>query len=148
MPEELIVAREGAVVRLTLNRPERRNALTPRLIDGGVSDPVPVGFAHGPTIGATHVIVSDCRWFGTVPAGDARTVWIRPRLASTGTLWSPRRGLLAAVRGGEAAVTDQMLYRIRGWLEADATAPSAPRWSGPRPRPARPTPRTASSNPT
>lgn len=33
MPGELIASREGRVARLTLNRPERRNALTPELIE-------------------------------------------------------------------------------------------------------------------
>src|SRR5438552_3956303 len=59
------------------------------LTDGGVSDPVPLAFARRPAIAATHVIVSDCRWCGTVSATDEKTVWIRPRLASTGTLWAP-----------------------------------------------------------
>lgn len=87
-----------------------------RLTDGGMSDPVPLAFARGPAIGATRVIVSDCRRIGGAPATDQDTVWIRPRLAHTGTLWSPRRGLLAAVRDGEAAVTQDVLTRIRGWL--------------------------------
>jgi NTE family protein len=88
-----------------------------RLVDGGISDPVPVAFARGPALGATHVIVSDCRWIGHVPAVDQNTVWIRPRMARTGTLWSPRRGLLAAVSDGEAAVTDRVLSRIEAWFE-------------------------------
>jgi predicted acylesterase/phospholipase RssA len=87
-----------------------------RLTDGGVSDPVPVAFARSAPIGATHVIVSDSRWLGGTPPPDPATAWIRPRMASTGTLWSPRRGLLATVRNGEAAVTDDALTRIRGWL--------------------------------
>jgi NTE family protein len=87
-----------------------------RLTDGGLSDPVPVGFARGPAIGATHVIVSDSRWLGGVPPPDPATAWIRPRMANTGTLWSPRRGLLAAVGSGEAAVTDDALNQIRCWL--------------------------------
>src|SRR6267142_406927 len=69
-----------------------------RLTDGGVSDSVPVAFARDPVIGATHVIVSDSRWLGRVPATDPSTVWIRTRMAATGTVWSPRRGLLATVR--------------------------------------------------
>jgi NTE family protein len=92
-----------------------------RLTDGGVSDPVPVAFARSPAIGATHVIVSDSRWLGEVPAPDPATAWIRPRMASTGTLWSPRRGLLATVRNGEAAVTGEALTRIRRWLRRSAT---------------------------
>ena len=86
------------------------------------SDPVPIAFARGPEIHGTHVIVSDCRWLGRVPATDSRTIWVRPRMAHTGTLWSPRRGLVAAVRTGEAAVTDQVLSRIHGWFEEGAPA--------------------------
>jgi len=47
-------------------------------------------------------------------------VWIRPRWPHTGTLWSPRRGLVAAVRNGEAAVTEEILARIRGWFTDSA----------------------------
>jgi NTE family protein len=86
------------------------------LTDGGLSDPVPIGFARSPAIGATHVIVSDCRWFGRIPSTDAATTWIRPRMGTTGTLWSPRAGLSSAVRDGEAAVTGRILDRIRGWF--------------------------------
>jgi NTE family protein len=95
---------------------------THRLIDGGLSDPVPLTFAQRPAIGATHIIVSDCRWVKRVvraPA-DTRTVWIRPRIRATGTLWSPREGLLATVRDGEAAVSGDVLRVIMGWLAADS----------------------------
>jgi len=44
-------------------------------------------------------------------------VWIRPRMTSTGTLWSPRRGLLTAVSDGEAALNDEALGRIAVWYE-------------------------------
>ena len=87
-----------------------------RLTDGGISDPVPLAFSRCAAIGATHVIVSDCRWIGMAPATDAETVWIRPRMPNTGTLWSPRRGLLAAVRNGEAAVNEEVLARIGRWF--------------------------------
>src|SRR5262245_1199661 len=92
-----------------------------QLTDGGVSDEVPVAFARDAMIGATHVIVSDARWLGRVPATDASTVWIRTQSAATGTVWSPRRGLLATVRSGEAAVTDDVLTRIRHWFPATAS---------------------------
>jgi NTE family protein len=85
------------------------------LTDGGLSDPVPVVFARSDAVGATHVVVSDCRWFGSVPRLEPGTVWIRPRMFRTGTLWAPRRGLTSAVREGEAAVTDAVLGRIRAW---------------------------------
>ena len=93
-----------------------------RLTDGGVSDPVPLAFARGPAIGATHLVVSDCRWLGAIPAPAQNTVWIRPRMPHTGTLWSPRRGLVAAVRNGEAAVTEEIVARIRGWFADSAVA--------------------------
>ena len=93
-----------------------------RLTDGGVSDPVPVRFARD-AFHATHVIVSDCRWFGRVPAVDDRTVWIRPRMATTGTLWSPRRGLLASIAAGEAAVSEEVLARVAAWRTVGAAAP-------------------------
>jgi len=87
------------------------------LTDGGVSDAVPLGFARGPAIGATHVIVSDSRWVGRIPSIDAATAWIRPRMFSTGTLWSTRHGLTPAIRDGEAAVTGPILDRIRAWSD-------------------------------
>jgi predicted acylesterase/phospholipase RssA len=86
-----------------------------RLTDGGLSDPVPLSFARN-VIAATHVIVSDCRWVGRVPAVDANTIWIRPQMSHTGTLWSPRRGLSASIAAGEAAVTEEVLTQIGGWF--------------------------------
>lgn len=87
------------------------------LTDGGISDAVPIAFARGPVIGATHVIVPDCRWIGRVPPTDRTTVWIRPRMAQAGTLWSPRGGLATVVRSGDAAVTRAVLDRMREWSE-------------------------------
>jgi NTE family protein len=98
-----------------------------RLSDGGVTDPLPVAFARGPEIGATHVIVSDCRWIGRAPAAiDPSTVWIRPRMPKTGTLWSPAKGLVSAVRDGEAAVSVETLDHVRSWFADDASGPA--RW--------------------
>jgi NTE family protein len=87
-----------------------------RLTDGGISDPVPIAFARRQPLGATHVIVSDCRWIGRTPATDERTVWIRPTMPSIGTLWT-RRGLAAAVQQGEAAVTPEVVARVRRWSQ-------------------------------
>jgi predicted acylesterase/phospholipase RssA len=85
------------------------------LTDGGISDAVPLAFARSAAVGATHVIVSDCRWFGRVPRTDPTTVWIRPRMIGAGTLWSPRHGLSSVVQRGAAAVSDAALDRIRSW---------------------------------
>jgi NTE family protein len=86
------------------------------LTDGGVSDCLPIGFAERPPLGATHVIVSDCRWFGgRLPSSHGRIVYVRPRLPSTGTLWAPASTLASAVREGKQAVTNEILSTIRGW---------------------------------
>jgi NTE family protein len=94
-----------------------------RLTDGGLSDPVPLTFAQRPVIGATHIIVSDCRWIARdfAPA-NTRVVWIRPTISATGPLWSPRQGLRATVRDGEAAVTGEVMRVISGWLTGSALA--------------------------
>jgi predicted acylesterase/phospholipase RssA len=84
------------------------------LIDGGISDPVPMAFAR--RLGATHLIVSDARWLGTARRFTRDVVWIRPRMASTGTLWAPRQSLTATVEQGDAAVTDEVISEIRAWL--------------------------------
>jgi predicted acylesterase/phospholipase RssA len=103
------------------------------LTDGGVSDCLPIAFAQRPPLSATHLIVSDCRWFAGRPFGaglkastttDASTdsreisehlVYVRPRLFTTGTLWAPSSTLVEAVRQGAAAVTDEMLERLGRW---------------------------------
>ncbi len=91
------------------------------LTDGGISDPVPLAFARRPPLGATHVIVSDCRWRGGPRSTrDREAVWIRPYLSNAGTLWSPRHGLVSAVAQGEAAVTGEVIAEIRDFLR---TAP-------------------------
>jgi NTE family protein len=85
------------------------------LTDGGVSDPVPLAFARD-IVGARRVIVSDCRWIGRAAPADDDTVWVRPRMSNTGTLWSPRRGLVASIAAGERAVTGDVLRKIDAWL--------------------------------
>ena len=90
-----------------------------RLTDGGVSDPVPVAFARA--MGATHVVVSDCCSVVAPATIDSRTAWIRPSIRRTRALRSPREGLLATVRDGEAAVTNDVLDVISRWLDADSS---------------------------
>ena len=90
-----------------------------RLTDGGVSDPVPVAFARA--MGATHVVVSDCCSVVAPAAIDSCTAWIRPSIRRTRALRSPREGLLATVRDGEAAITNDVLDVINRWLDADSS---------------------------
>jgi NTE family protein len=96
-----------------------------RLTDGGVSDPVPIAFARRSPLGATHVIVSDVRWFGKQARDADNVVWIKPRLPRAGTLWSPRHGLLSAVAQGEEAVTDDIVAKIRQWTSSDGSHAAA-----------------------
>jgi predicted acylesterase/phospholipase RssA len=92
------------------------------LTDGGVSDCVPVAFARRPPLGATHLIVSDCRWFaGRRSPSNGCVVYVRLRLPSTGTLRAPSSTLGSAVREGRSALTSQMLDTIQGWSRCLAT---------------------------
>ena len=95
---------------------------TLHLTDGGLSDCLPVAFARRPPLGATHLVVSDCRSFagGTFPS-DERTVYVRPRIPSTGTLSAPLSTLASAVREGRRAVTTEVLRTIRGWSRCPST---------------------------
>jgi NTE family protein len=98
------------------------NGVALRLTDGGMSDGLPVAFAQQPPLGATHLIVSDCRWIaGSRPSSSSRLVYLRPRLPSTGTLWAPSSTLASAVREGRRAVDAEALTKIRGWLRAAAS---------------------------
>jgi len=88
-----------------------------RLTDGGLTDPLPLTFAQRPSMGATHIVVSDCRAGARVSSpADNDVLWIRPSMPATGTLWSPRSGLRVTVDAGEAAVTAEVLRVIAGWL--------------------------------
>jgi len=50
-----------------------------RLADGGISDSLPVDFLRSPLMGATHVIVSDCRYSVPAPSSDEGGVARRSR---------------------------------------------------------------------
>ena len=98
-------------------------AETVRLADGGISDSLPIAFARSPGLGATHLIVSDCRY--TVPSpppDDDSLVYIRPDLSGIRPLRAPRTALMKAVWRGEAAVTPEIVERIHGWLRVPAVS--------------------------
>ena len=77
----------------------------------------PVTFARQPSMGATHIVVSDCRAGARLSSpADTHVLWIRPSMPPTGTLWSPRPGLRVTVDAGETAVTAEALRVIAGWL--------------------------------
>jgi NTE family protein len=117
----------GAAVRASASMPflfppvsVRCDGQTCSLTDGGLLDAVPLVFARGPLVGATHVIVSDCRRIGRVPRSDETVAWIRPRMSGTGTLRAPARGLRAAVDEGEAAVGETVVGLIKSWNVGEA----------------------------
>ena len=84
------------------------------LVDGGLSDSLPMHFART-VLGATHLIVSDCRRLATPAAADDRVVYIRPELDRASAWQSPRGTLTQSVACGEAAVTTDVITRVRGW---------------------------------
>lgn len=92
-----------------------------RLADGGISDSLPVDFVRSPVMGATHVIVSDCRFSpSSVPASDDSLIYIRPDLEGLRPFRGPRTALTMAVARGEAAVTPEIIERIQTWMRVRA----------------------------
>src|SRR5712691_728923 len=94
-----------------------------RLADGGISDSLPVDFVRSPLMGATHVIVSDCRY--SVPASsshDDSLIYIRPDLDGIRRLRAPRTALMKAVWRGEAAVTPDVIDQICSWMRMPVSA--------------------------
>jgi NTE family protein len=93
-----------------------------RLADGGISDSLPVDFVRSPVMGATHVVVSDCRVSAPgPPSGDDSLIYIRPSLDGIRPLRAPRSALIDAVWCGEAAVTAEVVDQIRTWMRVPVT---------------------------
>lgn len=87
-----------------------------RLADGGISDSLPVDFVRS-GLGATHVIVSDCRYSATAPPpGDDSLIYLRPDLDGIRPLRAPATSMMKAVRRGEAAVTAHIVDQIGSWM--------------------------------
>jgi predicted acylesterase/phospholipase RssA len=119
-----VVKASAAVPGLIPTRPVAWGDRVVHLVDGGVSDGLPTRFART-DLGATHLIVSDCRRVATsTPTpDDERIVYIRPSLNGAGSWQSPRGTLSATVVQGEAAVTDEILARVRRWYSSENGAP-------------------------
>jgi len=99
---------------------------TVRLVDGGISDSLPIAFARSPQMGATHVIVSDCRHVAAnPPQGDGTIVYLRPELDRIRPFSAPASALLESVGRGEAAVSDEAIDRIRHWMPQPALTAAA-----------------------
>lgn len=92
---------------------------TMRLVDGGVTDALPIEFARAPGMGATHLIVSDCRLSADArPPEDDRLIYLRPALDGLRPLHGPRAALMTAVARGEATVTPAVRARLQLWSAA------------------------------
>ena len=88
-----------------------------RLADGGLSDSLPLNFVRSPAIGANHVIASDCRYSVLRPPPEDDTlIYLRPDLDGIRPLRAPRTALMKAVWRGEAAVTDEVVDKLRSWM--------------------------------
>ena len=66
-------------------------------------------------LGATHLIVSDCRRIAAPTADEEAVVYVRPAMNGAGSWQSPPGSLTENVACGEAAVTPEILSRIRRW---------------------------------
>jgi len=94
-----------------------------RLVDGGYSETLPVEFART-ALGATHLIVSDCRRTDAQLESDDRTIYVRPAMSGFGIIRRVSFSLPEAVAAGDACVTDGVLERLRGWrVISPSTAP-------------------------
>jgi NTE family protein len=96
-----------------------------RLVDGGYSDTLPVEFAARQGLGATHLIVSDCRRTDERLVSNDRTIYVRPAISGFGVVPRVSFSLPEAVAAGEAAVTDAVIARARGWA-GSTSVPAAP----------------------
>jgi NTE family protein len=111
------VARASAAVPGVLPpRTMTIGAETVRLADGGISDSLPSDFARSPALGATHLVVSDCRYTATAPPRSSDSVvYIRPDLDGIRPFRAPRTALMKAVWRGEAAVTPEVVEQLQSW---------------------------------
>jgi predicted acylesterase/phospholipase RssA len=103
-------------------RSQRVSGRELRLVDGGFSDGVPIDFARHTGLGATHLLVSDCRRSGPAVPADDRIICLRPVLRGIGAVRSVSFSLDQAVAAGEAAVTDSVIARVRAWLDGVRSA--------------------------
>ncbi len=110
-----IVRASAAVPVLFPTRAVRQQDRMVHLVDGGVSDSLPIEFART-ALGATRIVVSDCRRIARRPPDDPHVIYLRPELDGTGTLRSPAGTLAEGVRQGEQAVTPAAVQRIREWF--------------------------------
>ena len=105
VPFAAIVKSSAAVPGLFAARPLTCNGHVVQLSDGGLSDSLPFEFAGAKGLGATHLVVSDCRRIaGEAPSGP-NLAYIRPALNGAASFRSPAAGMGESIRCGEQACT-------------------------------------------
>ncbi len=94
-----------------------------RLADGGIADSLPIDFIRSPVMGATHVIVSDCRYSAPAPPnGHESLIYLRPDLDGIRPLRAPRAALMKAMWRGDAALTPGVLEKVQQWMHVPVTS--------------------------
>ncbi len=112
LPE--VIKASATIPGIIPSRVVQRAGRRVHLVDGGLSDPMPIAFARSRALQATHLIVCDCRTVWEEIEDSENLVYIRPRINGITALRS-RASLLHAVELGEAAVTDEILRKIKAW---------------------------------
>jgi predicted acylesterase/phospholipase RssA len=115
IPLSSVVKASAAVPGVIPTRPVLHEGRSVHLVDGGLSDSLPIAFARE-TLGATRLIVSDCRFKARQPEEDPDIVYLRPELHGMPSWRSPAGTLIETVQQGEATVTPDVIDRIRAWL--------------------------------
>jgi predicted acylesterase/phospholipase RssA len=137
VPLGAVVKSSAALPVVIPSRAVVRNGVRVHLVDGGLSDSLPCAFASS-VLGATHLVVSDCRRDAEPSVSGPSLVYIRPDLNGAGILRSPAGTLLEWVTKGEAACTRDVIDTIRGWVarraESSAIGGSFQGWHGPESR--------------
>lgn len=117
VPLAAVVKSSAAVPGLIPTRPVMRHGRRVHLVDGGLSDSLPCEFARAEGLGATHLIVSDCRRIAGAVLDGPDVAYIRPELNGASTFRSPSGSLLDSVRRGEDACTAEVLATIARWID-------------------------------
>jgi len=124
VPLGTVVKSSAALPGVIPSRPVVRNGVLVHLVDGGLSDSLPCAFAAS-VLGATHLVVSDCRREAEPRPSGPSYVYIRPELNGAAVLRSPAGTLLESVAKGEAACTADVIDTVREWVARRAQASAA-----------------------
>lgn len=124
VPLGVVVKSSATLPGVIPSRAVVRNGVLVHLVDGGLSDSLPCAFASS-VLGATHLVVSDCRRDAEPRVSEGSIVYIRPELNGAAILRSPAGTLLESVARGEAACTPDVIRTVREWVARRAETSAA-----------------------